>query len=181
MVYSKQVAKNIELCGAVISPCGKYRTRLWRIWDATKPPLLAICLNPSTADENVDDATVRRLRGYAKRFGAGGLVLINLYSYRATQPSELYKAVVECRADPPSGSPLLNLLAELAPNSMNPALAAWGDGIARSQDMQTRAKEVSEMMWFLGRELACLGQTKNGNPRHPLRLRADQPLVSFPK
>ena len=48
-----------------------------------------IMLNPSTADDEFDDATIRRCVGFAKRWGFHGLVVTNLFAYRATKPSDL--------------------------------------------------------------------------------------------
>lgn len=75
--------------GADISPCGRYRYSLWRRWDATKPAVLFVMLNPSTADADVDDPTIRKCIGFARRWGMGGIHVCNLYPWRATDPREL--------------------------------------------------------------------------------------------
>jgi hypothetical protein len=46
-------------------------------------------LNPSTADAFDDDPTIRKCVGFAKRWGQGGIQVVNLYAYRATDPKEL--------------------------------------------------------------------------------------------
>ena len=78
--------------GAHFSTCRRYRYRLWRIWDENKPFVLFICLNPSTADENEDDPTIRRCVRFARDWDYGGMVMVNLFAFRATDPSELYNA-----------------------------------------------------------------------------------------
>ena len=77
---------------AVFSPCRTYRYALSRVWAADKPYALFIGLNPSTADETLDDPTIRRCIDFAKRWGYGGLVMANLFAYRATEPSEMKAA-----------------------------------------------------------------------------------------
>lgn len=76
---------------AVLSPCGTYRYRLTRLWDKTLPVLGWIMLNPSTADASVDDPTIRKCVGFAKRGGFGSIVVTNLFAFRATDPRELKK------------------------------------------------------------------------------------------
>lgn len=75
--------------GAIISKCGKYRFQLWRIWDETKPLVMWVMHNPSTADADSDDPTIRRIIQFSKDFGCGGLYVGNLSPYRATDPKEL--------------------------------------------------------------------------------------------
>ena len=77
--------------GATISDCGKYRYWLTRIWNDSKLKILWIMLNPSTADENEDDPTIRRCIGFAKQWGYGGICVANLYAYRATDKTALSK------------------------------------------------------------------------------------------
>lgn len=78
-----------QLRGAVISDDGRYRYRLWRTWAPELPRMAWIMLNPSTADAEVDDPTIRRCVGFAKREGCGGIEVVNLYAYRSTDPSVL--------------------------------------------------------------------------------------------
>ena len=74
---------------AILSADRKYRYVLTRIWDETKPTVVFIGLNPSTADEEVDDKTIRKCIGYAKRWGYGKLIMVNLFAFRSTDPSML--------------------------------------------------------------------------------------------
>ena len=75
--------------GALLSSCGTYRYRLWRYWHTEREPLIFIMLNPSTADAMQDDPTIRKCIGFAKRLGFGGIEVVNLFAYRATDPRDL--------------------------------------------------------------------------------------------
>ena len=83
--------KNIR-AGAKISGCGTYRYALWRHWDSDwngqgdSNSVMFIGLNPSTADATEDDPTLRRCIGFAKSWGFGGLYMLNVFAYRATDP-----------------------------------------------------------------------------------------------
>jgi hypothetical protein len=150
---------------AVLSDCGRYRYLLRREWGGA-PPLGWIMLNPSTADADQDDPTIRRCIGFAHRNGYGGIRVVNLFALRATDPSELLAA------DNPIGDlydPWLLL------RICTDVVAAWG---AVKPALSPRAREVVDMRPVQGR-LLCLGTTKHGYPRHPLYLRADQPLVEY--
>jgi hypothetical protein len=74
---------------ARLSADGKHRYSLVRTWDFTRPRLRAVMLNPSTADADVDDHTVRKLIGFCERLGYESLEIANLFSFRATDPKEL--------------------------------------------------------------------------------------------
>ena len=76
---------------AVISKCSKYRYSLSRQWNKEKEKVLFIMLNPSKADDKIDDPTVRRCISFAKNWGFGGLMIGNLFAYRTTYPKELFK------------------------------------------------------------------------------------------
>ena len=76
---------------AIISSCSKYRYELHREWDKDKEKVLFIMLNPSTADANEDDLTTRRCINYAKKWGFGGLMIGNIYPFRAKRPKYLRK------------------------------------------------------------------------------------------
>tara|TARA_R100001594_G_scaffold98370_1_gene132818 strand:+ start:769 stop:1284 length:516 start_codon:yes stop_codon:yes gene_type:complete len=76
---------------AIISDCNKYRYELHREWDKKKGKVLFIMLNPSTADHVEDDLTTRRCIKYAERWGYGGIMIGNLYPFRAKRPKDLKK------------------------------------------------------------------------------------------
>ena len=77
---------------AILSEDNLYRYQLSRVWDTTKPLLLFIMLNPSTADSNNDDPTIRRLINFCKSWNYGGFYVGNLFAYRTPKPAELKKA-----------------------------------------------------------------------------------------
>lgn len=154
--------------GAVISLCGLYRYRLWRLW-GHQPPLTFVMLNPSTADDKLDDPIIRRCMGFARREGAGGIVVVNKFAFRATSPDDLWKA---SDAYGPENDIALKEAASRAKESSMPIVCAWGvRGGASNRHIV--------ILQQTGAKLMCLGRTKNGDPRHPLYVKGDQPLEEF--
>lgn len=156
---------------ATISPCGKYRYRLTRTWSG-EHALPFIMLNPSTADANNDDPTIRRCMGFARDRGYGGIIVANLFAYRATSPADM-------KAEPfPVGTmndETITTLMRWAYRADVPVIAAWGaHGSFRRRDEQ-----VISFARLIGCDLMCLGTTAAGHPRHPLYVRSDQPFVPF--
>ena len=76
---------------AIISDCGKYRYELHREWDKKKKKVLFIMLNPSTADGLNNDLTTIRCMNFAKKWGYGGIMIGNIYPFRAKRPKDLKK------------------------------------------------------------------------------------------
>lgn len=151
--------------GATFSPDRRYRYRLWRQWGAGHT-LVVIGLNPSTADEDVDDPTIRRCIGFAKREGCGRLEMLNLFAFRSTQPELLY------RVDDPVGSENDDTIAGVCLTA-SVVIAAWG----AEKIAQDRAERVRKLLAEYGApDLSCLGRTMAGSPRHPLYLRGDTPI-----
>jgi len=148
---------------AVITPCGKYRTSLTRIW-SDGPVALFFLLNPSIADSSIDDPTVRRCIAFSKREKCGGLEIRNLFSLRSTNPKELISSI-----DP--YGPCQDLFKDLC--KFTPIIIAWGSyGVFRN-----RGKWAIRELSKLSASLWCFGWTKNNQPRHPLYLRHDTPLI----
>jgi hypothetical protein len=83
------VTYEVDARGAALSPDGVYRYELTRQWSVRGGMVTFVMLNPSTADAMVDDPTIRRCIGFAKREGFGGLAVVNLFALRATDPREL--------------------------------------------------------------------------------------------
>lgn len=151
---------------AVISDCGRYRYRLSRIWDHSLPLCVFIMLNPSTADAEQDDATIRRCRGFALREGFGGLVVVNLFAFRATDPKDLRSA------SDPVGPANDRYIIEATRDVDVRVIAAWGV----NGGLLDRDNAVQRMT---GPDLMCLGRTSRGAPRHPLYVKATQPLEPY--
>lgn len=148
---------------AIISECKKYRYRLERSWPEGNQSEKAcfIMLNPSTADATQDDPTIRRCIGFAKSWGYGGLIVVNIFAYRCTKPIELW-----CQEDS-IGKDNDGYILDAA-KECNGAVAAWGSFAWKNRHSFVRNLLVKNKI-----SLYCLGLTKGGAPKHPLYLRAD--------
>ena len=152
---------------AHISDCEKYRYWLEIIWDEKTPRMGLIMLNPSKADHRISDPTALRAIAFAKREGFGGVVIANLYAYRATNPKDLPLGLPE--AEGPANLPTLGAM----PDRCAKLVVAWG---ATEHGSAPRRAFLDRMKFV---ELWCLGVTKFGEPRHPLYLKSDAPLVRY--
>lgn len=146
--------------GALFSKCRTWRYALWRRWDfGSRCKMVAfVGLNPSTADESIDDPTIRRCKNFAKEWGFGGMYMLNAYAFRATDPKDMKAA-----SDPvgPDNDEWLSFYGTEATE----IIAAWGVHCELG-----RERAVCET---IGKLITCLGRTKDGRPKHPLYLRAD--------
>lgn len=142
---------------AIYSACGAYRYRLTRLWDDGAPRLAFVMLNPSTASEKVNDPTIARCEKRARLLGFGGLDVVNLFAFRATDPSVLRAA--EAPIGPDNDAFLSRACAEA-----QMVLAAWGvHGRHQGRDVQ-----ALPLLTAHPRKLHTLGLTRHGLPRHPL-------------
>ena len=149
---------------AIFSDCRKYRYALSRTWNGKKKTILFIGLNPSTADEKIDDPTIRRCINYAQNWGYGSLLMVNLFAYRATLPSELKNV-----KNPIGNDNDLHIL-ELSKKA-DLTVAAWGnEGFLLNRD-----KVVKKLI----PNLMCLKINKSGQPAHPLYQKKDLKLIKY--
>lgn len=141
---------------ATFSPCRTYRYTLWREWLLGEGYAMIVGLNPSTADETVNDPTVRRCMEFAKAWGFRGLCMTNVFAFRATLPADMKRAT-----DPVGPDNDRALLASA--QSAGVVVAAWGThGAYRQRDVEVCA---------LLPHLHALQITKHGCPNHPLYLK----------
>ncbi len=177
-----------RLAGADLSPDGVYRYYLWRRWKETGPHMLWVMLNPSsTADAEQDDQTIRRVQQFSKREGAASCGVLNLSAFRSFNPRDLYdeknagKALMGIE-DPMN---MEHMRYEFnAPNLLGCVLAWGAHGTLRWAGRQVfnsltalnlaRQREARDTV-----PLLCLGLTKHGQPRHPLRLNRNAPLIPY--
>src|SRR5262249_29397933 len=148
---------------ASFSSCRTWRYWLSRSWRPLgllpERQLVVIGLNPSTADETVDDPTIRRLIGYAKDWGYDGILMLNAFAFRATDPKELRTTVAD-----PVGADNDDVIRTNCRSAK--VLCAWGKH-ARYLD---REKRVLELLHDVGADTFCLGTNLDGTPKHPLYL-----------
>ena len=123
--------------------------------------------NPSTADHTVDDPTIRRCLGFARAWGYEAIEVVNLWSWRATDPTEVVRNLADAATQTTD-----TVLLEVA-EACSTIVAAWGfsGGTAWGKE---RAEAVVALLRFHGAELVCLGRTNNDSPRHPLYIAKKQ-------
>lgn len=167
----------------ILSPCTNYRYILWRDWSCSDvfegcndgkrrrdAFVQFIGLNPSTADETLDDPTIRRCVDFAKRWGYGALCMTNLFAWRTFSPKEMKKAIqpvgetVNCNV-----RHILNVAHEA-----DRVVCCWGcDG--RFLDRQ---EKILQGCRLAGVPLHHLGLNGDGTPKHPLYVKATtQPIL----
>lgn len=157
----------VTTSSALMDPAGVYQYVLVRRWsDAT--PLVVCMLNPSTADNQVNDPTIVRLIGRAVRGGYGGLVVVNLLARRAKDPQDL-------AAHFDTVGPLNDLVISEVIAKTGTVVVGWG-----AHPMAAgRTAWMLQILAVVGVDVLCLGVTAGGHPRHPLYVPTVQPLVPF--
>jgi len=142
----------------------EYRYALWRVWGNETNFVQFVGLNPSTADESLNDPTIRRCIQFAKDWGFEALCMTNLFAFRATDPKNM-KA-----AEAPVGLQNDLWLKEVS-REAGTVIACWG----AQGDFLGRDLEVSTLI----PEMKCLKLTQGGHPRHPLYLKKDLVPIDY--
>ncbi len=158
---------------AVFSPCRTWRYTLHRQW-GDGPVVVFLMFNPSTADEAADDATIRKCRGFATRWGYKRMTIVNLFAIRGTDPKTPSRAV-----DPVGPDNDAHIYAQAA--RALKIVCAWGCGSHMKGNLAGRPAAVLAMLKreFPGLAVECLGYSKDGSPRHPLMLAYETKLEQF--
>jgi hypothetical protein len=146
-----------------------YRYQLTRTWNPAWPSITWIMLNPSTADAFTDDATIAKIvKSFARPWAAGGITVVNLFAWRATDPAGLRTA------GDPVGARNDEFIADVCqPGGI--VIAAWG----AHGSLGGRGPAVARALAARGVELRCLGLTYGGHPRHPLYVSRRTPLQPY--
>jgi hypothetical protein len=151
---------------ATISECGKYRYTLTRSWKKGNK-VIFIGLNPSTADGTLDDATIRKLKGFTYRWGYTGFIILNLFAIRSRNPTVI--SVLQQRKGDPIGPENIEYLKQFANmEDYAKVVFMWGDKVPRAYtDWVSTVRKIFRKK---SRKIWCFGITQKGNPRHPLML-----------
>lgn len=136
---------------------GDYRYELRRIWNKYLPLLVVCMLNPSTADAEVNDPTIKFLMAWADLQGYGGLLVVNENAFRSPSPQAM-----RLEDDPrgPYNTRYLDAAIRYAKETTGKALAAWGNGCD--------GRRFTTLAEAHGVDLICLGMTNDGSPKHPM-------------
>lgn len=166
-------------CGAMmrtatISADGQYRYRLGRRWGSDARRLPWVMLNPSTADADRDDPTIRRVIGFSRTWGYDACEVVNLCALRSTDPALLRRA--DNATGPRNSAAIEAVIAEAAQSGVTEIVVAWGvdgEALLRSIDrVGQRARRVASLASRAWTAAALspiqLGTTTAGAPRHPL-------------
>lgn len=162
------------MSGAVISDCERYRYSLERDlppWRSDWPGIgtvLFVMLNPSRADAELDDPTIRRCIAFGSSWNFRRLTVANVYALRSTNPGKL--GLVE---DPVG--PLCDYWLERLAREANEVVVAWGASWPITDERLHRVLEL-----LVPADVQCLGLTRDGHPRHPLYLKRDTQRRAFP-
>lgn len=165
----------MPLHGAVLSDDEIYRYILTRVWDETLPPMVWVMLNPSIADATIDDPTVRKCIGFAKRHGYGGVIIVNLYAYRATNPSDMLSSrrLGHDIIGPDNDVWIRHAL------SIGAQRAHVGWGTRCRAQIITRVSRVATIAQEIGATLYCIGQNAQNEPYHPLMTAYQTPVTEW--
>jgi len=158
---------NDDSAGAQFSDDGIYRFRLWRKW-SSKPRACFCMLNPSTGNETVLDPTLQRCIGFARKWGCGGIDVVNLFAIVSPDPS-----ILRTHPDPVGPGNDEHILDV----GIQAKLVVFGWGAFPMA--AARAREVASLLAASGVTPWCLGVTKAGQPRHPLYVSGDTTLVPW--
>ena len=157
-----------EPSGAIFALDRTHRLYLWRRWEKIGPWVMFIGLNPSTADERLDDPTIRRCVGFARKWGYAGMFMCNVYTLVSTDPEGLNSPTPIARAAPLA----MRVIRKKCPM----VIAAWGNQISLVNGWEDRLARIKEELF----PLHCLGITKQGQPRHPLYLPSNTLPILMP-
>ena len=158
------------LRAAIVSEDGAYRYRLDRRW-GDGPRVVWVMLNPSTADAEVDDPTIRRCIAFSRAWGYDGMTVVNLHPLRTADPRVLVDALPEERIDNRATEACQRNLEEIDRAFDEATLVVAGWGAQRSDRISTSRHRLVERYHD---RLHCLGLTRLGEPRHPLYLPGDR-------
>lgn len=139
---------------------------LWEcIWDSALPPLTMIALNPSVANEVVDDPTVERMVNRARQWGYGRFMMLNAAAFRSRWPADLNE---NPEAIGPDNDAWISRIVQECVREGGLLLYGWGANLATARP--GRDKQVDAIARAAGANPHALRLTIDGHPEHPLYL-----------
>ena len=139
-------------------------------------PLICIGINPSTAEPDNLDNTLKSVERIALGNGYDSFIMFNVYAQRATDPDTMERS---CNALLHREN--LEAFRYVLSISPKPAVwAAWGAIIEKRAYLSQCVRDMVAVGQTYGAQWYCAGAiTKRGHPHHPLYLRKDEKLKPF--
>lgn len=131
-----------------------------------------IGLNPSTADENQLDPTLRRIKGFSQFLNFNSFNMLNLFAFRATNPKDMLKA------EDPIGKDNDFWIHKICKNA-ELVIVCWGTHPKDFKQEGRLARDLEVQSLINPTDLHCLGFTKDGCPAHPLYLPASADVTPY--
>ena len=160
---------------AIISPCGRYRYRLERELSmpfAGSKTFAYFGINPSTADAEIDDATVRKWKGFTRLNSGHRFIVGNIFAFRSTDPKAL------SRQDDPVGPEWLPHMTAIIADA-DVLVPCWGSLSKMPRDLRGAPAQILATLLRSGKPVLHFGVTSCGQPKHPLMLGYDTPLTEW--
>lgn len=157
---------------AIFSPCRTWRYRLERDLGRDGPVVCILGVNPSTAAEEINDATIRKDIGFGVRHGWGWLIKGNLFAFCSTDIKGL-RTTSDPRG-PDNDRHLIDMMTHA-----DIVIAAWGPTAKLPKPLRKRWMTVATMADREGVKLKCFGTAQDGQPLHTLMLAYDTPLIDW--
>jgi len=145
-----------------------------------KRPFVVMGINPSTADADKPDPTIRKVMGFAEKKGFDSFVMINVYPQRTTDPKDLHK-----QPDKKIMQENAEKIKDVLLKADNPIIvAAWGTSIETRDYLKLCLYSIHLATEKYLRERNVkwvhIGDlTKGGHPRHLLYQSYDSTFNEF--
>lgn len=162
----------IIISDAIFNDMRTHRYLLRRIWDEEREMICFIGLNPSTANEDENDPTIKSCMRIARNQNAGGIYMVNLFSYITAYPDVLVANFND------AVNPKTNLYIDSSFRACHKIICAWG----RWPFAHTRKKEIEHLIAedpYFENRVYCLGKNQDGSPKHPLYIKSDIELINY--
>ena len=158
---------------AWLSECNKYRYTLTRTWNDCGLLYAYFGINPSTADANIDDATVKRWIGFTGRNRGKGFVVGNVFAYRATNVKELADVY-----DPVGGNSNYTHLKNIISDA-DVLVPCWGNTKKVPERLRGEIESLKDIILDSNKPVKVFGWTKSNDPKHPLMLPYSTQLIQI--
>ena len=141
-----------------------------------RKPLICIGINPSTAQPDALDNTLKSVERIALGNGFDSFIMFNVYAQRATDPDDM-----EANCNMSLHSENMKAFRYVLSISKAPAVwAAWGTIIEKRDYLPECLRDMLSAGKEYGAKWYCAGAvSKRGHPHHPLYLRKDEKLKPF--